>query len=112
MKPFGCLCVGLNFLSNECKLRHKDMKPADVLIHQSHVLFTALGSAIELKDGSGITEGVKPVHIIRRYAVPETLKREQRNIKTDLFALGCIFARVLTVLSRRTVGGTAPPHAG
>ncbi|KAK4201763.1 kinase-like domain-containing protein, partial [Triangularia verruculosa] len=100
---FGCLSIGLNFLSSTCNLRHNDIKTSNILIHESHVLFTDFGSAKKFEDRFGITEGAKTGTSTRLYAAPEILNMGPRNIKTDLFALGCIFAEVLTVMGGRTV---------
>ncbi|KAK4178279.1 kinase-like domain-containing protein [Triangularia setosa] len=100
MRLFGCLSIGLKFLSS---LRYKDIKTSNILIHNSDVLFTDFGSAIEFEDGCGTTQGVKAGEISWRYAASEILNKRQRNINTDLYALGCIFAEVLTVMGGKNV---------
>ena len=102
-RVFGCLSIGLSFLNNACRLRHKDIKASNILIHGSDVLFTDFGSAFQFTDNYGKTENKSAGQITRRYAAPEIISSSERNIKTDLFALGCIFAEVLTHLAGSSV---------
>ncbi|KAJ3578865.1 hypothetical protein NPX13_g1700 [Xylaria arbuscula] len=103
MRLFGCLTMGLRFLNTACRLRHKDVKTSNILIHGQDVLFTDFGSAFKFTDIDGKTTNVTPGQITRRFAAPEIVGFSERNIKTDLFALGCIFAEVLSHLAGSSV---------
>lgn len=102
-RVFGCLSVGLGFIGVHSKLRHKDIKTINILLHESHVLFTDFGSALKFSDKSGKTRSKWPGSITQRFAAPEILHGGERNVKTDMFALGCVFAEVLAVLSGHSV---------
>lgn len=97
MQAFGCLLSGLGFLS--AKIRHKDIKPQNILIDDSRILFTDFGSAYVFEKGVAATSRTSPGLINTMYAAPEVFKREQRDVKTDLFSLGCVFAEIIAVLS-------------
>ncbi|KAF5009717.1 hypothetical protein FDECE_4063 [Fusarium decemcellulare] len=102
MKSFGCLISGLGFLSTT--MRHKDIKPDNILVHDDTVLFTDFGSAYPFaKKGTGsATSNTVPGNINWMYAAPEVRTTNgQRDVKTDLFSLGCVFTEVIAVLSQK-----------
>ncbi|KAG8406698.1 hypothetical protein J3459_013951 [Metarhizium acridum] len=103
-KIFGCLSAGLAFL-NKKGIRHKDIKPKNILVHKDEFLFTDFGSAYNFgKTGMAATSNTNPGAVTWEYAAPEALvKKGLRDIKTDLFSLGCIFAEVLTFLAEKGV---------
>ncbi|KAF2476798.1 kinase-like protein, partial [Lindgomyces ingoldianus] len=95
---FGCLCITLQKIHGG-KLRHKDIKPANILIHGTNVLFTDFGSAIKFGDGGrGTTVSEDPKGHSPMYAAPEVWKKEARDVISDVFSLGCVFLEVITVL--------------
>ncbi|KAL6794101.1 hypothetical protein J3E68DRAFT_450761 [Trichoderma sp. SZMC 28012] len=102
MKSFGCLLSGLGFLS--VKIRHKDIKPQNILIDGSRILFTDFGSAYMFEKGLAATFRTLPGLINPMYAAPEVfISNERRDVKTDLFSLGCVFAEIIAVLSGMTI---------
>ncbi|KAL9044704.1 MAG: hypothetical protein Q9214_002177, partial [Letrouitia sp. 1 TL-2023] len=51
---FGCLARALEFL-HEKKVRHKDIKPGNILVHGGNVLFTDFGLSFDFTDADGST---------------------------------------------------------
>ncbi|KAK4071732.1 uncharacterized protein Triagg1_5970 [Trichoderma aggressivum f. europaeum] len=101
-RSFGCLLSGLGFLS--VKIRHKDIKPQNILIDGSRILFTDFGSAYMFEKGLAETFRTLPGLINPMYAAPEVfISNERRDVKTDLFSLGCVFAEIIAVLSGMTI---------
>ncbi|KAF4541586.1 Ankyrin domain protein [Lasiodiplodia theobromae] len=103
-KSFGCLLTGLGFLSTT--MRHKDIKPDNILIHGRNVLYTDFGSAYTFTKGvnGSITSRTAPGKVNWMYAAPEVhMLNGTRDVKTDLFSLGCVFAEIITVLSEKQV---------
>jgi serine/threonine protein kinase len=99
---FGCLLAGLAFM-HEKKVRHKDIKPGNILIHHGTVLYTDFGCSFDSSSfPRSTTEGV-PSFLTKRYSSPELLMHEPRNSKSDVFSLGCVFIEILAALTRDAV---------
>lgn len=74
---FGCLASALAFLHQE-KIRHKDIKPSNVLVHKSRVLLSDFGSSLDWKEwGMSTTSGNMEAGT-RVYAAPEAFEHEVR----------------------------------
>ena len=101
-KSFGCLIFGLAWLHSRL-IRHKDIKPANILISEGSMLFCDFGSAMdaELQDAMR-TEGPALMRT-PRYISPETHEGKQRNEASDVWSLGCVFLEMLTVLTNSSV---------
>jgi hypothetical protein len=102
LKSFGCLAFGLAWLHSKL-IRHKDIKPANILISAGSMLFCDFGSAMdaELLDTTR-TEGPALMRT-PRYISPETHEGKPRNEASDIWSLGCVFLEMLTVLSNSSV---------
>jgi len=101
-KSFGCLAYGLAWLHSRL-IRHKDIKPANILISAGSILFCDFGSAMdaELLDTTR-TEGPALMRT-PRYVSPETHEESQRTEASDVWSLGCVFLEMLTVLTGSSV---------
>jgi serine/threonine protein kinase len=100
-RAFGCLSSGLSYMHKK-GIRHKDIKPGNILIHQGMVLYTDFGASKDTNaDGQCTTEG-KPESMTRRYCAPEVLEHDKRNFAADVFSLGCVFVEILLRMSHVT----------
>lgn len=72
---FGCLAVGLGYMHRE-SIRHKDIKPSNILVHKNTVYLTDLGSALDWRDLDASTTSGSAFCGTRKYAAPEVLKNE------------------------------------
>ncbi|CAN9481950.1 unnamed protein product [Alternaria alternata] len=100
-RAFGCLSSGLSYMHKK-GIRHKDIKPGNILIHQGVVIYTDFGASKDTKaDGQCTTEG-RPESLTRRYCAPEVLEHDKRNFAADIFSLGCVFVEILLRLSGLT----------
>ncbi|CAN9451766.1 unnamed protein product [Alternaria alternata] len=100
-RAFGCLSSGLSYMHKK-GVRHKDIKPGNILIHRGVVLYTDFGASKDTNtDGKCTTEG-RPEFLTRRYCAPEVLEHDKRNFAADVFSLGCVFVEILLRLSRLT----------
>lgn len=103
-KFFGCLSSALKFMHNK-GVRHKDIKPTNILVYRSTVLLTDFGLARDFGDSShtfstsGMMSTGTPEAFTRRYAAPEVLDCEPRNNKSDVFSLGCVFLELWAALT-------------
>jgi len=94
---FGCLASGLQFMHAQ-KVRHKDIKPHNILVHKGSFIYTDFGSSLDYgADTRSDTTG-HPDSITRKYAAPEVHNSEPRNRKSDVFSLGCVYFEILCAL--------------
>jgi serine/threonine protein kinase len=90
---FGCLANALAHIHKE-SIRHKDIKPSNILIHDGRVLLSDFGLAIDCK-GAGMTTSGIAAEMTARYSAPEVLQNKRRNAKSDVFSLGCVFFEIV-----------------
>ena len=102
-KCFGCLASALEYMHSK-QIRHKDIKPSNILVHGQVVLFTDFGLAQEFGENTltsiatGLMSTGAPEAFTRRYAPPEVLSFERRNDRTDIFSLGCVYLEIIVSL--------------
>jgi serine/threonine protein kinase/tetratricopeptide (TPR) repeat protein len=99
---FGCLARALAFL-HEQGIRHKDIKPSNILVHGGNVLFTDFGLAFDFTDKEGSTTVSMVNGMTPRYCAPEVANYEPRNTSSDIWSLGVVFLEMTAVLKDRTV---------
>jgi serine/threonine protein kinase len=81
---FGCLAAGLEYL-HSTKVRHKDIKPENILVHGETVLYTDFGIALDWAAiGRSTTEETAP-RMTRLYSAPEFLQDEPRNSPANVW---------------------------
>jgi serine/threonine protein kinase len=90
----GCLIQAIDYL-HEMKVKHKDLKPANILVKDGRVIITDFGIAKDLIDEettaslmSGGAQG-SPM-----YMAPEVKLGQRRGRAVDIFSLGCIFLEI------------------
>ena len=96
-KAYGCLASGLAFIHKQT-IRHKDIKPQNILIHQGNVLFTDFGISVDFSEHGRSTTTGHPQSFTRKYCAPEVANWDKRNSKSDVFSLGCVYAEILDAL--------------
>lgn len=86
----GCLVNAVAFLHSK-NIRHKDLKPGNILIHDSTVLITDFGIALDWTSlGHDTTQG-HPEAYTNSYVAPEVVAAKPRNVSSDIWPLGCVF---------------------
>lgn len=96
-QAFGCLASGLAFIHKQT-IRHKDIKPQNILIHQDCVIYTDFGIALDTSQLDNTTTDGTAQAFTFRYCAPEVAQSDKRNRKSDVFSLGCVFTDILSVL--------------
>jgi serine/threonine protein kinase len=97
---FGCLASALGFLHAN-KIRHKDIKPQNILIKDDEPYFTDFGVSVDWAEyGHSTTFG--PTAMTPRYGAPEVAASEPRNSSSDIWSLGCVFLELWTALKGET----------
>ena len=98
-QAMGCLSSALEFV-HQHMIRHKDLKPKNVLIHEGKALLTDYGSSWD-GWGTATLATASPadyrMHTLR-YAAPEVASRDPRSAKSDVFSLGCVFYEMFCAL--------------
>ncbi|KAI5925054.1 kinase-like domain-containing protein [Camillea tinctor] len=92
------LANGLAFIHRTTTL-HKDTKPENILIHRNKVLYTDFGIALDFSSmPTSTTASTNPFYTFE-YAAPELVARNKlpRNIKSDIFSLGCVYFEILAI---------------
>jgi serine/threonine protein kinase len=87
---YGCLTRGLQYLHTN-RIRHKDIKPQNILVKGMNVLITDFGTALDWSKDSGATTSGHPGPTSVNYIAPEVAEHEDRNESSDIWSLGCVF---------------------
>lgn len=88
-----CLTNTLAFIHTK-GVRHKDIKPRNILVKGLKIYFADFGSCYVFSDsGNSTTDGIAHGHT-RAYCAPEVIKHTDRNRSSDVFSLGCVLAEL------------------
>jgi serine/threonine protein kinase len=98
-QAYGCLAAGLAFMHGK-KVRHKDVKPRNILVHNGLMIYTDFGYSFDSNGFSRSTTVGRPGFLTRKYSAPEVLGYEDRNSKSDVYSLGCVFIDLLSALTQ------------
>ena len=99
---YGCLANALNYL-HEMKVKHKDIKPGNILIGQRlEIYITDFGSATEIADDISMTMSTARARTLR-YQSPELFRGAKRGRSSDIWSLGVTFLEMTTILRGETV---------
>ena len=97
---FGCLVTGLNYI-HTVKIRHRDMKPENILVKGNSVYISDFGISLDWEFLAGSTT-TGPTAKSWVYCAPEVAHDQRRNTSSDIWSLGCIFFEMCTVLKGQT----------
>ncbi|KAH7125139.1 kinase-like domain-containing protein [Dendryphion nanum] len=94
---FGCLAIALEYLHKQ-NVRHKDIKPGNILVDRGKVLYTDFGLSLDFTDANGSTTTGAVNGRTPRYCAPEVAQEEPRNTNSDIWSLGVVFLEMVVVL--------------
>ncbi|KAH7083833.1 hypothetical protein FB567DRAFT_530014 [Paraphoma chrysanthemicola] len=98
---FGCLASALGYL-HDSSIRHKDIKPSNVLIKHDQVYLTDIGTCLDWSElDNSITSTAPPT--TPRYCSPEVMAYTERSSMSDMWSLGCVFLEMWTVVKQHTL---------
>jgi serine/threonine protein kinase len=94
-----CLSNTLAYIHSK-GIRHKDIKPRNILVKGEELVFADFGSSHAfLDEGKSTTEGPSYGHT-KMYCAPEVINQGRRNRSADVFSLGCVFTELVVWLPR------------
>jgi serine/threonine protein kinase len=97
-RTVGCMAQALYWLHRE-DVRHKDIKPAQILLSAHGLWLTDFGWSRDVSDlTNSATSGGDIITL--KYHAPERAANERCGSAEDIFALGCVFLEVGTRLTR------------
>lgn len=94
---FLSLASALSYLHNTAGIRHKDIKPANILISRQNVFLSDFGISHEFPPDNSESYGAG-VMMTPKYSAPEVAARNRRGRKADIYSLGCVFLEMATVM--------------
>lgn len=96
-RSFGCLATALAYLHDQ-KVRHKDIKPGNILISNGTVFLCDFGISRDWSDSERSTTTGEVLKYTRRYCAPEVSDRDPRNSTSDVWSLGCVFLELISAI--------------
>ncbi|KAI5365331.1 putative serine/threonine-protein kinase, active [Septoria linicola] len=97
---FLCLADAVEYI-HDLKCRHKDIKPANILISDHKVLLTDFGTSTHFSNDQSATAG--DVFMTPKYCAPEVAALGERGRSADIWSLGCVYLEMLAVLVHQSV---------
>lgn len=101
MTFFGCLSRIVHILHQNL-IRHRDIKPRNILVDGEFVFFCDFGIALYFGD-MGASQTSSAGNYTRFYSAPEVHNSQPRGRKADIFSLGCVFLEMITVVCGKSV---------
>ena len=95
-----CLLSGLANIHSK-RIRHGDVKPSNILVKNGSVFYTDFGNCKMLDEDEIPTTDNTRSKRSPNYGSPEVEDKLSKNLKGDIFSLGCVFMEMTTVLCRR-----------
>lgn len=89
---FGCLSLALAYLHGQ-GIRHKDIKPQNILIHINTILLTDFGMSADAMGDTTSLATTTP-----RYCPPEVEDGFRRQQSSDIWSMGCVFFEIVAAL--------------
>jgi serine/threonine protein kinase len=99
---FGCILHALAY-AHQLDIKHRDVKPGNILIKGSDPYLADFGVA---KDFSQQDMSASAEYFVKgtpAYRAPEAKSEEPSGRKADVFALGCVYSEMLTVIKRKAL---------
>ncbi|KAK7180169.1 hypothetical protein DPSP01_012796 [Paraphaeosphaeria sporulosa] len=95
----GCIISAVEYLHSQ-NIRHKDLKPSNILLSAGRVFLTDFGTATDFSDRtSSTTEGIE--RGTPKYFAPEMAAYEGSGRPADIFSLGCVLLEMHTIQQKQ-----------
>jgi serine/threonine protein kinase len=96
LTALGCLSSALLYLHVSQNIKHKDIKPENILVDRHGSVLLADFGISKQYQGETVTWG--PTAFTEKYAAPEVAAQGSRDLSADIFSLGCVFLEMVTVI--------------
>ncbi|KAH8810068.1 kinase-like domain-containing protein [Hyaloscypha sp. PMI_1271] len=97
-----CLANAVAYIHSQ-NIRHKDIKPSNVICKGAAIYLTDFGSAHQFSIGLTSSTDGGLLGVTKMYSAPEVIDEDRRGRSADIFSLGCVFAEMTTVIHGRRV---------
>lgn len=94
LRSIGCLASAVAYL-HSVHVRHKDIKPQNILVKNSKVFLTDFGISKTWTDVESTTDSISAMTPM--YAAPEVAAHGKHGTKADVFSLGLVFLEIIAV---------------
>ncbi|KAF2004533.1 kinase-like protein [Amniculicola lignicola CBS 123094] len=101
----ACLVRAMDYMHYN-RVKHKDIKPTNILVRGDQVYITDFGIARDFLLEADSESTAINVEGTRRYCPPEGLNQGRRGRASDIFSLGCCFLEMATVMTTSGQLGT------
>ena len=91
----GCLVTGLGILL-KAKIRHHDIHPWNILVHEDRPLYTDFGLSYDFEN-SKQSRTLEDARHQSQFAAPEYHNGQFRGSKAEVFALGAVLYEIMAV---------------
>ncbi|KAA8564290.1 hypothetical protein EYC84_011234 [Monilinia fructicola] len=91
-----CLASAIAYIHSR-NIRHKDIKPNNIICKGDKIYLTDFGSAHQFSAGITSSTDGPLVGITKMYSAPEVIADDRRGRPADIYSLGCVFAEMATV---------------
>lgn len=98
---YGCLASAISYLHDN-KIRHKDIKPSNILLKNDDIYITDFGTAIEFDGDKSMTKGTVRAKTTQ-YQSPEVARGAKRGTASDIWSLGVTYLEMTTILRGETL---------
>lgn len=98
---FGCIASAICYI-HDSGVRHKDIKPQNILLYNGKIFVTDFGIAFDFDGGDSQTVGTVRGKT-SRYQSPEVAKGDSRGTASDIWSLGVTFLEMFTILREETL---------
>lgn len=95
MRWFGCLAGALKNI-HEHNIKHKDIKPENILVHGENIIITDLGISNNFTERS-TSLGDSPGSLV--YMAPEVIDKGRRGRQQDIWSLMCCFIEMFSFIT-------------
>jgi serine/threonine protein kinase len=97
---FGCLATALEYLHTR-RIRHKDIKPNNLLVNHGKILITDFGLSMDFTDADSSTTASMCAST-PKYCAPEVALHAPRNTSSDIWSMGAVFMEMIFILKGKT----------
>lgn len=89
--------------AHKLKIKHQDIKPSNILIKNNQPYLCDFGLAKDFAELDTSTSDDQKVQGTVVYRAPEVVFNRKRGRKADVFALGCVYSEMFTVIQGKSV---------